>query len=187
MFAQQAFRRSSKTRQWILNDVAKQSLAEFAVVNRGAQTELGIQALAVPFPEFHIVFPAGKEEFPLQLSHVDHLGAGLLLHARVFKRHKESWNKGSLSVAQIVKQVERLFNVVVSFAGKSNNESAKRKPVVPVQDFHSLQHYIAPLMPFVGICFAFHVSVEKACAARFETDNRVRRPLIQISRVSVLH
>src|SRR5882762_4033969 len=62
MFAQQAFRRSGKTGQRILDDVAKQTLAEFAVINRRAQTEFGVQALAVAFPEFHIVFPAGKEK-----------------------------------------------------------------------------------------------------------------------------
>src|SRR6185295_16429662 len=156
------------------DDIAEQSFAELLIINRRAESKLRVQPLLVAFPELHIVFPAGKEKLPLQLGHLDHLGAGFLLHARIFQRNKKRWHKGSLSVAQIVKQIERLFNVRISFAGQSDDERAKRKPVMPVQSFHSLQYNVAPLMPLIGVCLAFHVGIEKTSAPRFEPDNRIR-------------
>src|ERR1041385_6601681 len=73
MFTQQAFGRTGKTREWILDHGAKQTFAKFAVINRRAQAELCIQFLVIALPELHIVFPASEEKLPLQLGHLDQL------------------------------------------------------------------------------------------------------------------
>ena len=108
MFAQETIGHAGKTRERILDPVAKQSLAELAVIDGHAQRKLRVYPIAA-LPEFQIVFPAGEEKLPLQVGHLDQLRAGLLLHARVFERHKESRHKRAFGVAQIVKQIERLL------------------------------------------------------------------------------
>ena len=134
-----------------------------------------------------VVFPAGVEEFPLQVSHLNQLGALLLLHARVFKRHEECRNESSPGVAQIVKQIERFFRVGVRLAGQANDKSTERKPVMLVQRFHALQHDVAPLMGFIRIGFSLHEDLEETWAASLQTDDRIGHPMIGIGRLIVLN
>ena len=99
----------------ILDSVAEKLAAQHVVIDGNAQREFHI-CRAAAVPEVQVVFPAGVEKFPLQIGHLDQLGAVLLLHARVLERHEESGNERPLGVAQIVKQVERFFRVCVSLA-----------------------------------------------------------------------
>ena len=56
-----------------------------------------------------------------------------------------------------------------------------------VQDLHSLEHHVAPLMSLVGIGFALHENVEETRTPRFQADDRIRHAMIRVSRFFVLH
>ncbi len=56
-----------------------------------------------------------------------------------------------------------------------------------VQDFHALEHDVAPLMALVGISLALHENIEQARTAGFQADNRIGHALIRISRFFMLH
>src|SRR6267142_1945901 len=88
MLPNQAVGYARKTSEWIFNSIAEQLFAKHLVINRHAQREFRVCA-RTSIPELEVVLPAGEEELPLQVSHFYQLGAGLLLHARVFERHKE--------------------------------------------------------------------------------------------------
>ncbi len=138
-------------------------------------------------PEVQVVFPAGVKELPLEVGHFDELCAFLLLHSRIVERNEEGRDERALGIAQIVKKIKRLSGVFIGFSRQSDDESAEREPVVLVEDFHSLKHHVAPLMGFIRISFALHENIEKARAARFQADNRIRHALLRIGRLFMLH
>ena len=131
MLAHEPIRHTGKSIKRVLDSVTKQLAAQAIVIERHAQRKFHIRG-ASAVPEVQVVFPTRIEKFPLQIGHLDQLGAVLLLHARVLERHEESGNERPLGVAQIVKQVERFFRVCVSLARQSDDESAERKPVMLV-------------------------------------------------------
>src|SRR5450759_795269 len=109
-------------------------------------------------PEMQVVFPTGVEELPLQVGHLDELRAVLLLHPRILERNEERWDEGTLSIAQIIKQVERLPGICISFSRQSDDESAEWEPVVLVQGFHALEHHVAPLIGLIRISSPIHAN-----------------------------
>src|SRR6266478_190517 len=186
MFARESIRHAGKPRDRILDNVAKKSLAHLAVIDRHAKRKLRIHATAA-LPKFEIVSPAGEEKLPLQVGHFYQLGAVFLLHARVFERHKERRHKSALGIAQIIKQVERLLSVFLSFARQTDDEGAHRKYVVPVQNFHSLQDHVAPLVRLVRIRLPFHVGIEEPGAAGLQADDRIGVAFVRMRRALMLN
>src|SRR5262249_22596521 len=87
-FAHKPIGHTRKTQQRILDSVAKQFSAQQAIVDRYAERKLQTRFAATP-PEFHVVLPAGKEKFPLQIRHLDQFGAQLLFHSGVFEGNKK--------------------------------------------------------------------------------------------------
>src|SRR5882672_2145647 len=185
VFAHETVGHAGEAIKRILDAVAEQLAAEHVVIERNAQRKLHRRLSA--FPEVQVIFPAGVEELPLQVGHLNQLCALFLLHARVFERHEESRNESSPRVTQVVKQFERFFCVCVCLSGQSNDESAEGEPVMLVQDLHSLEHHVAPLMSLIGIGFALHENIEETRTARFQADDRIRHAMIRVSRFFVLH
>src|SRR5205085_10247658 len=104
MFAHEAVGHTGETPERIFDARAEQLLADHLVIERHAQRELRSRLLPA-VPEFEIVLPAGEEELPLQIGHLDQFRALLRGHARIFKRYEERWHERALSVAQIIEQV----------------------------------------------------------------------------------
>src|SRR2546428_4295754 len=186
MLAHETVGHTSETIERVFDTVAEQLAAKHVVVEGSAQRKFH-RRLGAPVPEMQIIFPAGVKELPLKVGHLNQLRAFFLFHAGIFERHEEGRDKGSLCVAQIVKQLERLLCVCVRLSRQSNNEGTEWEPVVFVQNFHSLEHHVAPLMRFVRIRFALHENLEEARAAGFQTDDRISHALIGIGRFFVLH
>src|SRR5947208_4344702 len=137
MLAHEAIGHTGETIERIFDTVAEQLAAEHVVVEGNAQREFH-RGLGAAVPEVQGVFPAGVEEFTLQIGHLDQLRALFLFNASFFERYEEGRDKGSLGVAQIVKQFERLFGICVRLSRQSNNEGAEWEPVVLVQNLKAL-------------------------------------------------
>src|SRR5438874_2153574 len=91
MLAHEPIRHACKTIERILDSVAEQLAPQHVIVQRNAQRKFHRRRGTLP--EVQVVFPAGVEEFPLQVGHLDQLCALLLLHARVFERDEECRDK----------------------------------------------------------------------------------------------
>src|SRR2546426_7547547 len=67
MFAHEAIRDAGKSIERILDAVAEKLAPEYVVINGNAQREFH-RGLRTAVPEVQIVFPAGVEEFPLEVG-----------------------------------------------------------------------------------------------------------------------
>src|SRR6266576_1287996 len=181
MLAHETIRNAGEAVQRVLDTIAKELAPKQVIIERHAERELHRRVRSA-VPELQVVFPAGIKELPLKVSHLDKLGAILLLHPCILERNEERRNKGTLSVAQIVKEVERLSGVCIGLSRQSDDESAEGEPVVLIEGFHALEHHVAPLMGLVGISFALHENIEEARAAGFQTDDWISHAMIGISR-----
>src|ERR1700741_1812241 len=90
-------------------------------------------------------------------------------------------------MAKVIKQVERLTRVFICLPGQANDESAKGKPVMSIQNFHSLYNYISPLMSFIRIGLPFHKCIEELGTASLESNDRIRDSMIVIGRIFMSH
>src|SRR5262249_39771170 len=120
-----------------------------------------------------IVLPASEEEFPLQVGHLDQLGALSLLHPRVLERNEPRGYEHSFGIAEVEQKVKRLSSVLVGLTGQPDNERAEWKPVVPYEKLHAFEPPAPPLMGTVWIRLALHKSLKQPRAASLESDDRI--------------
>src|ERR1041385_6838323 len=90
-------------------------------------------------------------------------------------------------MAQIVEHVERLPGVFIRLTRQAKNESAKWKPVMTIQNLHSFQDYVSPLVSFVRVSLSFHKSIEEFRTASLQTDDWISDPVVLVCRVFVSH
>src|SRR5713226_7607767 len=185
VFAHKPIGHAGETIERILYAVAEQLAAEHVVVERNTQREF--HRRRGTFPEVQVILPAGVEEFPLQIGHLNQLRALLLFHARVFERHEECRNESTFRVTQVVKQIERFFSVRVRLSGQADNKGAERKPVMLVQNLKAFENDVAPLMGFVRISLALHEDFEEPRTTGFQANDWIRHALIRVRRFFMLH
>ena len=105
MLAHQAIRNAGEAIQRILDAVAKELSPQHVVIQWNSQRKFHRRSRAA-VPEVQVIFPAGVEEFPLQVRHFNKLGARLLLHPCMFERDEERRHKRAFRIAKIVEQVQ---------------------------------------------------------------------------------